>query len=75
MQGTEHNSLLIGGLDPTGGAGILADNSVCQKMGVKPFTILTADTIQSNDRFYAIRWLINILYVLRPFFADFSFYS
>jgi len=56
MQGTEHNSLLIGGLDPTGGAGILADHSVCQKMGVKPFTILTTDTIQSNDRFYAIRW-------------------
>ncbi len=57
MQGFESGCLLIGGFDPTGGAGILADYETCLNMGVSPHTVLSADTIQNNRHFYAVNWM------------------
>lgn len=56
MQGTEHRCLLISGLDPTGGAGLLADYITCKHAGVTPVVVVSANTIQSNTSFYAVQW-------------------
>lgn len=43
--------LAIGGLDPTGGAGITADNRHIADRGVWPLTVATAHTVQTTDRY------------------------
>jgi hydroxymethylpyrimidine/phosphomethylpyrimidine kinase len=58
MQRIESSCLLIGGFDPTGGAGVLADYETCLTMGVSPLCIVSANTIQDNQNFYAVSWTI-----------------
>ena len=40
---------LASGLDPSGGAGFLADASVCRLLGVRPVGVLTASTVQDSQ--------------------------
>jgi hydroxymethylpyrimidine/phosphomethylpyrimidine kinase len=44
--------VLIGGLDPTGHAGILADARVLEEMGLPYFTVVTALTAQTDKNFF-----------------------
>ncbi len=57
MQRIEHSCLLIGGFDPSTGAGILADYETCIRQDVAPVCVLSADTIQDSTKFYAVRWM------------------
>jgi hydroxymethylpyrimidine/phosphomethylpyrimidine kinase len=45
------NLLIIGGHDPTSGAGIVRDSLVCAEFGVHPLTVITCLTVQNNLRF------------------------
>lgn len=42
------NVLLIAGLDPSGGAGLVADIRVCEQLGCRPIAVATALTEQST---------------------------
>ncbi|MCU7548113.1 hydroxymethylpyrimidine/phosphomethylpyrimidine kinase [Chitinophagaceae bacterium LB-8] len=55
--------LSIAGLDPCGGAGLLADIKVFEQHEVYGLGISTAQTVQTENAFYSIRWEkdINIL--------------
>lgn len=48
--------LTIAGLDPSGGAGILADIKTFEQHKVTGFAISTANTIQTENEFYEIQW-------------------
>lgn len=48
--------LTIAGLDPSGGAGILADIKTFEQHKVNGFAISTANTIQTENQFYEIQW-------------------
>jgi len=48
---------LFGGLDPSGGAGIVADAHTALALGVYPMTICTALTYQTEDHFEGMRWI------------------
>ncbi|KAF2508016.1 hydroxymethylpyrimidine/phosphomethylpyrimidine kinase [Flavobacterium zhairuonense] len=56
--------LTIAGLDPSGGAGILADIKTFEQHKVSGFAIATANTIQTENKFYEIQW-INLSFVIR----------
>lgn len=49
-------ALTIAGLDPSGGAGILADIKTFEQHKVTGFAISTANTIQTENEFYEIQW-------------------
>lgn len=49
--------LLIGGHDPTNGAGIGADLKVVHSLGCYGFTAISTLTIQTEDRFLSHEWL------------------
>lgn len=46
----------IAGLDPSGGAGILADIKVFEQMGLMGFGVATALTFQNENEFKGIQW-------------------
>ncbi|HEU0125230.1 hydroxymethylpyrimidine/phosphomethylpyrimidine kinase [Flavobacterium sp.] len=48
--------LAIAGLDPSGGAGILADIKTFEQHKVTGFAISTANTIQTENQFHEIQW-------------------
>ena len=48
--------LTIAGLDPSGGAGILADIKTFEQHKITGFAISTANTIQTENQFYEIQW-------------------
>jgi hydroxymethylpyrimidine/phosphomethylpyrimidine kinase len=48
--------LSIAGFDPSGGAGVLADVKTFEQHQVIGFAILTANTIQTENRFYEVQW-------------------
>ena len=48
--------LSIAGFDPSGGAGILADIKTFEQHKVYGLGISTAQTIQTENTFIAIRW-------------------
>ncbi len=56
--------LTIAGLDPSGGAGILADVKTFEQHKVTGFAIATANTIQTENKFYEIQWT-NLSFVIR----------
>jgi hydroxymethylpyrimidine/phosphomethylpyrimidine kinase len=56
--------LTIAGLDPSGGAGILADIKSFEQHQVYGFAITTANTIQTENKFYEIQWT-NLSFVIR----------
>ncbi|PXY38926.1 hydroxymethylpyrimidine/phosphomethylpyrimidine kinase [Flavobacterium cheongpyeongense] len=57
-------ALSIAGLDPSGGAGILADSKTFEQHQVQGLAISTANTIQTDSKFYEIEWT-SIDFVLR----------
>ncbi len=67
--------LSIAGFDPSGGAGILADVKTFESFGVYGLGVLSANTIQHEERFEEIEWVhpewikkqISILYEKHPF--------
>lgn len=56
--------LSIAGHDPSGGAGILADIKTFEQHQVTGFAISTANTIQTENKFYEIEWT-NLSFVIR----------
>lgn len=56
--------LTIAGLDPSGGAGILADIKTFEQHKVTGFAISTANTIQTENTFYEIQWT-DLSFVIR----------
>ncbi|UWY29825.1 hydroxymethylpyrimidine/phosphomethylpyrimidine kinase [Flavobacterium sp. TR2] len=67
-------ALTIAGLDPTGGAGILADIKTFELHKVSGFAIATANTIQTENEFHKIEW-ININFVIRSIETLFENYK
>ena len=48
--------LTIGGFDPSGGAGVLADIKTMEALNVQGLAVLSARTIQTEDKFYDCLW-------------------
>lgn len=48
--------LSIAGFDPCGGAGILADIKTFEQLKVKGMAVITANTLQTEQRFYELNW-------------------
>ncbi len=46
--------LVFAGADPGGGAGIQADNQAIAALGAHPLTVITALTVQDNDRVFSV---------------------
>src|SRR6218665_1217381 len=66
--------LTIAGLDPSGGAGILADIKTFEQHKVSGFAIVTANTIQTENEFHKIEW-IDISFVIRSIEVLFQNYK
>ncbi|MDQ8012432.1 MAG: hydroxymethylpyrimidine/phosphomethylpyrimidine kinase [Flavobacterium nitrogenifigens] len=66
--------LTIAGLDPSGGAGVLADIKTFEQHKVTGFAIATANTIQTENEFHKIEW-ININFVIRSIEVLFQSYT
>lgn len=47
----------IGGFDPSGGAGVLADIKTFEQLRVIGLSILTSNTIQTEDQFEKVEWI------------------
>lgn len=67
-------ALTIAGLDPSGGAGILADIKTFEQHQVSGFAIITANTIQTENEFHTIEW-INLSFVIRSIETLFQSYK
>ena len=52
-----HFGLTIAGSDPSSGAGIQADIRTFDRIGVYPFSVITAITFQSANQFYGFKSL------------------
>ncbi len=66
--------LTIAGLDPSGGAGILADIKTFEQHKVTGFAITTANTIQTENTFYEIQWtdLSFVIRSIETFFLNYK---
>lgn len=49
--------LVIGGFDPSAGAGVLADVKTAEKLKCYAFAVQTSNTIQSHDEFQSVNWV------------------
>jgi len=49
--------LTIGGFDPTGGAGVLADIKTAERLRCYGMAVLTANTAQREDKVIEVNWL------------------
>lgn len=49
--------LSIGGYDPTGGAGVLADVKTAERLRCYGMAVLTANTVQQADKVHNVNWL------------------
>lgn len=56
MQGDRPIVLTIAGFDPCGGAGVLADIKTFEQVQVQGMAIITAHTIQTENRFVCLEW-------------------
>ena len=59
MQKSTPSVISIAGLDPSGGAGLLADIKTFESLGVMACGITTAITYQNDKAFYSVDWLSN----------------
>jgi hydroxymethylpyrimidine/phosphomethylpyrimidine kinase len=66
--------LSIAGFDPTGGAGVLADIKTFEQHQVAGFAIITANTIQTENKFQDIQWT-DLSYVIRSIETLFESYE
>ena len=48
--------LAISGFDPSGGAGVLADIKTMETLDVQGLAVLTARTVQTEEKFYSCQW-------------------
>lgn len=64
MSGNRPFVLSVAGLDPSGGAGILADIKTFEQHQVTGFAIMTANTIQTENKFHDIQWT-DLSFVIR----------
>lgn len=66
--------LTIAGFDPSGGAGILADCKTFEQHHVQGLAVLTANTIQTEKKFFQIEWnnLEFILSSIRTLFKSYT---
>ena len=64
----------VAGLDPCGGAGLLADIKAFEQHKVYGLGVATAQTIQTEDAFYSIRWESdeNILEAMEKMFSNYE---
>ena len=56
MAGLRENVLVIGGFDPSAGAGVLADVKTLEQLKVYGMVVNTANTVQSGDSFLEVNW-------------------
>jgi hydroxymethylpyrimidine/phosphomethylpyrimidine kinase len=56
MQDERKYVMTIAGLDPSGGAGLLADIKTFEQHRVYGLSVCTATTLQTADKFHSIRW-------------------
>jgi hydroxymethylpyrimidine/phosphomethylpyrimidine kinase len=54
MNNTRASVLVFSGSDPSGGAGMQADIATITALGAHPLSVITALTVQDNDRVYAV---------------------
>jgi hydroxymethylpyrimidine/phosphomethylpyrimidine kinase len=57
MQTLRKYVMTIAGLDPSGGAGLLADIKTFEQHRVYGLSVCTATTLQTEDTFHSIRWM------------------
>ncbi|MBX7107231.1 MAG: hydroxymethylpyrimidine/phosphomethylpyrimidine kinase [Chitinophagales bacterium] len=57
MQKQRRYIISLAGFDPSAGAGILADIKTAEQLGVYGLGVCTALTMQTEDRFYKVRWI------------------
>ncbi len=57
MSKTHPYCLTIAGFDPSGGAGIVADCKTFEQLKVHGLSVLTSNTIQTEDQFYSYNWV------------------
>ncbi len=57
MSRTRPYCLTIAGYDPSGGAGIVADCKTFEQLKVQGLSVLTCNTIQTEDHFYSYNWI------------------
>jgi hydroxymethylpyrimidine/phosphomethylpyrimidine kinase len=74
MQAERTFVISIAGFDPTGGAGVLADIKTFEQHKVHGFAINTANTIQTESKFYEIQWtsLDFVLSSIEKLFANYT---
>ena len=48
--------LAVSGFDPCGGAGVLADIKTMETLDVQGLAVLTARTVQTEEKFYSCQW-------------------
>jgi hydroxymethylpyrimidine/phosphomethylpyrimidine kinase len=54
---TERNYVMsIAGFDPSGGAGVLADSKTFEQHKVYGLSVMTANRVQTESKFYTIKW-------------------
>ena len=68
-------ALSIAGLDPTGGAGILADIKTFEQLGVQGFGVATSLTYQTEERYFGQDWvdLEKIIFQIDPLINRYKF--
>ena len=49
--------LTIAGFDPSGGAGLVADCKTFEQLHVQGLSVLTANTVQTEDQYFATNWV------------------
>lgn len=57
MPGKRPYCLTIAGFDPSGGAGAIADCKTFEQLHTVGLSVLTANTIQTEDRFESVSWI------------------
>jgi hydroxymethylpyrimidine/phosphomethylpyrimidine kinase len=64
----------IAGMDPTGGAGLLADVKTCEQHRCLGFGVVSALTIQTEDTFHRVDWmpLTTIIDQAAPLFSRYT---
>lgn len=56
MQSERKYVMSIAGFDPSGGAGLLADIKTFEQFKVYGLSVSTANTLQTEDKFYSVEW-------------------
>ncbi len=66
--------LSIGGFDPSGGAGVLADTKTFEQHNCLGFAVQSAITVQTEDQFLSVNWISyeKIIEQLSPLLAHYS---